>query len=278
MEIVVTDSGAASTPSLPTTTVQRPCYLADLQGATVENANKGTLALDGAGRRVQWNGQGTSMTYQAIHANSGTMSTWPALTSFAVGSLYELTVTGAGAHPLHVHINPYQIVTLDANAGGGGYFQVGDWHDTLLLAGGNQLTVRMNVDTFTGKMVIHCHILEHEDEGMMAWIDVTGTEGTTYSQNKQLDATCYESDQQLSTLTSSTNIGGNGDASSSTTTTGDVTGDASSSTTSASGNGGSSPTPSTSATAATSGSQNTSGAKTFTIGVVMSSLVVKLLA
>jgi FtsP/CotA-like multicopper oxidase with cupredoxin domain len=288
MEIIVTDSGAASTPSLPTTSLQRPCYLADLQSATVPNANTGTLDLNGAARSVTWNGQGNSMTYQAIHANSGTMSTWPALTSFAVGSIYQIAVTGAGAHPLHLHINPFQITALDAAAGGGGYFQVGDWHDTLLLtAGGNQLTVRMNTDTFTGKMVIHCHILEHEDEGMMAWLDVTGSEGTTYSGNKQLDSTCYESDQQLSTLTSSTNSG------SSPTPSTTTTGAESSSTTSVSANGGSSPTPtsstpssptpssptpSTSSVAATSGAQDTSNAETFTMGVVMSSLVVKLLA
>jgi len=285
MEIIVTDSGAASTPSLPTTTLQRPCYLANLQSATVANANKGTLALNGAGRKVEWNGQGTSMTYQAIHANSGTMSTWPALASFAVGSIYEIAVTGAGGHPLHLHINPYQIFDLDANAGGGGYFQVGDWHDTLMLtAGGNQLTVRMNTDTFTGKMVIHCHILEHEDEGMMAWLQVTGTEGTTYSGNKQLDPTCYESDQQLSTLTSSTNSGG-GSSPTPTSTSSTNSGGGSSPTPTSSTPSSptpssptpSSPTPSTSAAAATSGSQDTSSAETCTMAVVMSSLVVKLL-
>ena len=41
---------------------------------------------------------------------------------------------------------------------------ISDWHDTIL--GGP--TIRYRPTVFTGKVMIHCHILEHEDEGMMA--------------------------------------------------------------------------------------------------------------
>merc|ERR1712083_587149 len=53
------------------------------------------------------------------------------------------------------------------------------------------IVIRMQTDYFTGKMVIHCHILEHEDEGMMAWIDISGTEGATWTGAETIDSTCY---------------------------------------------------------------------------------------
>ena len=52
--------------------------------------------------------------------------------------------------------------------------QVGDWHDTFLGGAANTdtITVRFQTDSFVGKMVVHCHVLEHEDEGMMAVVNV----------------------------------------------------------------------------------------------------------
>ncbi|KAH8048863.1 ATPase [Aureococcus anophagefferens] len=88
-----------------------------------------------------------------------------------------------------MHINPYQLQTIDVEDET--YFQVGDWHDSLAFEGGEDARVRMSVDTFTGKMILHCHILEHEDEGMMAVYDVRGDEGDVVSQAEALDLTCY---------------------------------------------------------------------------------------
>lgn len=124
------------------------------------------------------------------------MADWPALTTFTAGQVYEIEAGGANAHPLHIHVNPYQIVDMPAASYGGGYFQIGDWHDTLMVSdvgGGGRIKIRMQVDRFTGKMVVHCHILEHEDEGMMGWISISGTEGATYPDQSTLDSTCYTS-------------------------------------------------------------------------------------
>ena len=38
--------------------------------------------------------------------------------------------------------------------------------------------------------VIHCHILEHEDEGMMLVTQLTGSEGTLYTGAIAIDSTC----------------------------------------------------------------------------------------
>lgn len=86
------------------------------------------------------------------------------------GAIVERIIDPPGDEPLehsyHQHVHPFQIVE-GANAtdpDSTAYYQVGDWHDTL--DGAN--AIRYQPTVFTGKMMIHCHNLVHEDEGMMA--------------------------------------------------------------------------------------------------------------
>jgi FtsP/CotA-like multicopper oxidase with cupredoxin domain len=44
--------------------------------------------------------------------------------------------------------------------------------DTVVLPAMSSVVVRIPFDDFTGKFVFHCHILNHEDNGMMALVDV----------------------------------------------------------------------------------------------------------
>jgi FtsP/CotA-like multicopper oxidase with cupredoxin domain len=75
-----------------------------------------------------------------------------------------------GNHPFHIHVNPFQIV--DAN--GFSY-----WKDTLLVSGSknkgekNALTVVTRYEDFDGEYVLHCHNLDHEDQGMMMKVIMT---------------------------------------------------------------------------------------------------------
>ena len=39
--------------------------------------------------------------------------------------------------------------------------------------------------------VIHCHILQHEDQGMMKVLQITGTEGTRWANAENIDPTCH---------------------------------------------------------------------------------------
>jgi len=189
MLFTVNRGTSISTPILETFTPLRPCYLADLRAAVADGT--GTIALNGGARTITYNGVGRSMTYANVHS-TGTMRDWPPMATLEVGKVYQWTV-GVGAHPLHVHVNPFQITGMPAAEYGGGYFLVGDWHDTLMIeeAGGGTVTVKTQTDAFTGKVVVHCHILEHEDEGMMNVMEIIGTEGTTYQAAESLDNTCY---------------------------------------------------------------------------------------
>ncbi|XP_039256433.2 multicopper oxidase mco-like isoform X2 [Styela clava] len=52
-----------------------------------------------------------------------------------------------------------------------GYSRKGDWRDVLNLPPFSNVTVRFNVHEYTGSVVLHCHVLKHEDLGMMITVE-----------------------------------------------------------------------------------------------------------
>lgn len=49
------------------------------------------------------------------------------------------------------------------------------WHtfrDTVFVQNGYQVFIRTRYDRYIGEFVIHCHILDHEDGGMMSNIQI----------------------------------------------------------------------------------------------------------
>ena len=46
-------------------------------------------------------------------------------------------------------------------------FRVGDWRDTISLPTPGNVTIRFQPTGFTGMTLVHCHIVAHEDQGMM---------------------------------------------------------------------------------------------------------------
>ena len=75
-------------------------------------------------------------------------------------------VPGGGVPPLphvfHIHVNPFQYTRTGPN---GNPELV--WKDTLLIPAGTNIQIYTQYLDFTGKFVMHCHILDHEDLGMM---------------------------------------------------------------------------------------------------------------
>jgi FtsP/CotA-like multicopper oxidase with cupredoxin domain len=69
-------------------------------------------------------------------------------------------------HPFHLHVWPVQVIEEHGQ-------QVTEptWRDVVNVPAGGRVTVRVAFDTFGGRTVYHCHILDHEDLGMMAVID-----------------------------------------------------------------------------------------------------------
>jgi FtsP/CotA-like multicopper oxidase with cupredoxin domain len=78
----------------------------------------------------------------------------------------EFQLKGATNHPFHLHIYHVQV------QGNCGAFEDGEYYDVVA---GN-CTIRFDLTqatAYTGRTVMHCHILQHEDQGAMGWADVT---------------------------------------------------------------------------------------------------------
>jgi FtsP/CotA-like multicopper oxidase with cupredoxin domain len=85
----------------------------------------------------------------------------------AVGTVEEWTLTNSSPmdHPVHLHVWPMQLV-----ARGGRPLEPPTWQDVVNVPARSEVTVRVAFDSFTGRTVYHCHILDHEDNGMMGVI------------------------------------------------------------------------------------------------------------
>lgn len=82
-------------------------------------------------------------------------------------------------HPLHIHVNPFQIVSIEDSEGRDAtdpkspafdpdYAGLkGEWMDTVLVKKDMRIVFRTRYERFTGDFVLHCHIMYHSDHGMM---------------------------------------------------------------------------------------------------------------
>jgi FtsP/CotA-like multicopper oxidase with cupredoxin domain len=70
-------------------------------------------------------------------------------------------------HSFHVHTNHFQLMSINGQPHTGHGLQ-----DVANVPAKGQLVIRMRFSTYTGKTVFHCHILNHEDLGMMAVLEI----------------------------------------------------------------------------------------------------------
>lgn len=70
---------------------------------------------------------------------------------------------GTEGHPFHIHVNAFEVISI-----GGVEQPPGTFMDTIWVHQDSEVVVRQRYKQWTGKAVYHCHILPHEDTGMMA--------------------------------------------------------------------------------------------------------------
>lgn len=75
---------------------------------------------------------------------------------------WELVNTTPFPHPIHVHVNPMQVIKVNGEP-----LPHKQWQDTIAVPAAGTVTLRMRFTDFDGRFVMHCHILPHEDLGMM---------------------------------------------------------------------------------------------------------------
>jgi FtsP/CotA-like multicopper oxidase with cupredoxin domain len=89
-----------------------------------------------------------------------------------LGAVEEWTVRNEAneLHTFHIHQGPYQLVEIN------GVPQPPDDHRDIVdvpIKGEVKVIIPFTQPTKVGRFVYHCHILSHEDKGMMATIEVT---------------------------------------------------------------------------------------------------------
>ena len=83
----------------------------------------------------------------------GTAETWT-----FIGHMHG----GAEGHPFHLHENPLEVITIGDLVQPPGVIL-----DTIWISPNTTVETRVKFVEFVGKTIYHCHILPHEDTGMM---------------------------------------------------------------------------------------------------------------
>jgi hypothetical protein len=128
----------------------RPDYLRDLRSEPGVNTEK------------------ISMGARTVNGSKFDVNT-PTFTLNA-DAVQEWSIKGAVNHPFHLHVYHFQAMSRC-----GGDFEDGEYYDTM--AGNCSVRFDLNAATsspYEGRTIMHCHILTHEDEGAMTWMDVVG--------------------------------------------------------------------------------------------------------
>ncbi|MCB5282232.1 MULTISPECIES: multicopper oxidase family protein [unclassified Arthrobacter] len=131
----------------------------DLRSAAVTARRELTFAMGmgmgmGSGMRFTFNGKPFDPARIDTTVPAGALEEW------------TLTNTSPMDHPFHLHVWPMQIIETAS-----GPVADPEWQDVVNVPARSSVRVRIAFDDFTGKTVYHCHILDHEDSGMMGLIE-----------------------------------------------------------------------------------------------------------
>ncbi len=168
------DGEAKPWPPLPSRD-KAPCYLKPItENINPENMREFIFDVGRPGKFGGFTINGKSYSQSAdVEVDLGSVEEW------------TLKNTSNSAHPIHIHVNPFQVVELfDPNKmtepekfGP----EEAIWKDTIVVPPGrdeNNVIVPGHVKfrtrflTYFGTYVMHCHILIHEDVGMMVNVTV----------------------------------------------------------------------------------------------------------
>ena len=101
------------------------------------------------------NGQQYDVTQVNYVADVGSAEEW----HLVVGDSQH---GGTEGHPFHIHVNSFEVISVN-----GKMLEPGTFKDTVWIPAESTVVIRTRFRQFVGKSVFHCHILPHEDTGMM---------------------------------------------------------------------------------------------------------------
>jgi hypothetical protein len=88
-------------------------------------------------------------------------------------------ITKGADHPFHIHQNPFWVLRIEVPDAAGNLVNILDqprWQDTVWIPrNGGRVIFRARFPDYLGVYVDHCHILLHEDNGMMQAVETVPT-------------------------------------------------------------------------------------------------------
>ncbi|MFM2207641.1 MAG: hypothetical protein RL213_1616 [Bacteroidota bacterium] len=130
----------------------RPNYLRDLRGlgpVHLETVSMGARTINGS----KFNPSTPNFTLQA-------------------NQIQEWDLSGNSNHPFHLHTFHLQAQISS------GSFEAGEYYDVLTASGKARFDLNAATSTpYSGMGMMHCHLLDHEDQGAMGWMNVIGGQG-----------------------------------------------------------------------------------------------------
>lgn len=153
----------------------RPKYLPDLRNVSgVPESQQFTVDFHTVGGPFK-----PGPPYPAMYINGKSFSDKDAyIHNMSLGAVQQWKVgiqgdssAGAGNHPYHQHVNPYQVVLLSGLDSVFG-MKLGEYRDTMPLWQGGAFTIRFIPDRFPGRALVHCHMVPHADLGMAAVVKI----------------------------------------------------------------------------------------------------------
>lgn len=132
--------------------------------------------LEDPPEKVWFNIDGSSGTLCfTINGKPFSMDNPPRILKLNSASEWQITSKRAN-HPFHIHVNSFEIFRIKKANGTEKIFNPPIWRDTYLIQANDTVYVRSRYEDFDGDFVLHCHILDHEDQGMMELVSIRESE------------------------------------------------------------------------------------------------------
>lgn len=157
----------AGLPMIPKSLPEKLIPYEDLRNVKVDKVRMLTFSVEG-GKEPKFLLDGKEVDMSRIDQvmELGTTEEW------------RLVNTSTESHPFHIHINPFQVISKNGKP-----VDMHGLRDTYGVEAKGETVIRTRYKDFDGKFVLHCHILFHEDHGMMQVVEIVPPGGSPAPHN-----------------------------------------------------------------------------------------------